>query len=287
MRRWWLPDQGSGRGNCQRLVVMKPSPRGLNNGRYSGDVVDVDDLLRRIAIGAEQSGWAPHCLTVPGREDLPWYRREGEEGSPVIYISAGMHGDEPAPLLALLRMLEEDLFPSGIGIVLLPCLNPEGFRRNTREDGDGIDLNREYRTTSANPTVRAHQELLKTLPSFEMALSLHEDWEATGLYMYELNFGDQVSQAREIIQALESVCPVDEHALIDGRPADRGLIIPDIPPENRPVWPESLYLVEQFTRLAYTIESPSDFEMETRVEFHVESMKAFLRRVPLPKHPRD
>lgn len=53
--------------------------------------------------------------------------REGSPGAGSIYLSAGIHGDEPAGPLALLGLLQENRFPAEIGLVIFPLLNPEGF----------------------------------------------------------------------------------------------------------------------------------------------------------------
>ncbi|MDA7915893.1 M14 family metallocarboxypeptidase [Verrucomicrobia bacterium] len=260
---------------------MAPKPKGLNKSGYCGERVDVDSLIARMIVSAEKHGWEKHWLEVPERECLPWFIRAADDDAPWVYLSAGVHGDEPAPLLAVLQLLEEDLFPLGVSVVLIPCLNPEGFRMNSRFSGEGVDLNRAYRKDSSVPVVRAHQEILTTFPPFDFALCLHEDWEASGFYIYEVNIGKQISPVVEIIQKLKSICPVDEHVEIDGRPAVDGVIRPTIPNEERKEWPEALYLVEHNTLFNLTIESPSDFEMSVRVDLQVQVVCEFLKRAPL------
>jgi hypothetical protein len=44
-----------------------------------------------------------------------------------------------------------------------------------------------------------------------------------------------------------------------------GIIRPDLNPAERELWPESIYLQVNHTRLSYTIESPSALPMETRL----------------------
>ena len=64
---------------------------------------------------------------------------------PRIYLSAGMHGDEPAPPLALLELLQRGEFDQRANWFICPLLNPAGLRRGTRENAGGLDLNRDYK----------------------------------------------------------------------------------------------------------------------------------------------
>ena len=60
---------------------------------------------------------------------------------PRIYLSAGIHGDEPAPPLALLELIEAGVFDARANWFLCPLLNPAGFLRATRENAEaGSDL---------------------------------------------------------------------------------------------------------------------------------------------------
>ena len=65
--------------------------------------------------------------------------------APRIYLSAGIHGDEPAPPLAVLEMLEAGAFDPEVDWFVCPFLNPGGMALGTRENPGGIDLNRDYR----------------------------------------------------------------------------------------------------------------------------------------------
>ena len=57
---------------------------------------------------------------------------------PRVYLSTGIHGDEPAPPEALLRLVEQGFFDDRCTWTLCPLLNPTGFLRNTRENFAGI-----------------------------------------------------------------------------------------------------------------------------------------------------
>lgn len=187
---------------------------------------------------------------------------------PRIYVSAGIHGDEPAAPLALLRLLERGVFDASAVWFLCPLLNPLGFVRGTRENADGIDLNRDYREPSTLE-IRAHTRWLERQPPFDLAICLHEDWEARGFYLYELNRHQVRSHARSVLEAVAPVCPIDPSPIIDGRPVDEpGIIRPVADPVLRDRWPEAIYLQSHHSELGYTLETPSALPLAQRVQAH-------------------
>jgi hypothetical protein len=68
-----------------------------------------------------------------------------------------------------------------------------------------------------------------------------------------------------MIEAIQKVCPIDPSEIIENRPANNGIIRPNIKPHERPDWPEAFYLITHKSRQGYTLEAPSDFELPIRV----------------------
>jgi len=187
---------------------------------------------------------------------------------PRIYMSAGMHGDEPAPPLTLLTLLETGFFDDRATWFICPILNPTGLVRGTRENATGLDLNRDFLEVRANET-RAHIDWLQRQPPFHLTLCIHEDWESTGYYLYELNPHQRPSLAEPILEAVRACCPIDEAPVIDGRTtAAPGIIRPIDDPLLRETWPEAIYLRAHHTTISYTLESPSAFPLEYRIAAH-------------------
>jgi hypothetical protein len=184
---------------------------------------------------------------------------------PRIYLSAGIHGDEPAPPLALAEMLDAGVFDDRATWFICPLLNPAGFPGGCRENADGIDLNRDYKHL-LTVEIRAHVAWLQRQPNFDLALCLHEDWESQGFYLYELNATSRTSLADPMIAAVSPVCPIESAAIIDGREANApGIIRPVTDPLLREQWPEAIYLVRHHTKLSYTLESPSALPLPQRI----------------------
>jgi protein MpaA len=289
---------------------------GRNINAYLGETIDIAAVLSDCVAAARAHGWTveeipaapkPNLLAftrpasgnalaqgapklAASSEDVhasrithhvPSSRTPPHESTPPrvprIYLSTGIHGDEPAGPLAVRQILRENQWPAAADLWLCPCLNPTGFVANRRENSDGIDLNREYLKPQAKETL-AHIAWLERQPSFDLSLCLHEDWEAHGFYVYELNPDNQPSLAETIVARVAQVCPVDRSEIIEGRPAQNGIIRPGIDPRDRPQWPEAFFLLTHKTRLSYTLESPSDFPLPARVAALVVAVNAALEK---------
>ncbi len=231
---------------------------GKNAGGYFGEVIDIHQVLQKI----EQAAMRGNFVRDP---EFLAYRRVANPSRARLYISAGIHGDEPAGPMSVLRLLEENRWPGDVSVSICPCLNITGFEIHKRENVNGLDLNRDYRHFQSTEC-RAHADWLLKQEPFDVSLSLHEDWESNGFYLYELNPDNKPSFAEKILEEVAKVCPVDQGAIIENWPAQNGLIRPNLNPEDRPQWPEAVYLIIHKSRRSYTLEAPSDFTLETRVE---------------------
>ena len=250
-------------------------PRGLNDGCYRGDRIDIESVLADCLAAAEAHGWNTHWLETENDLRLLTLHRAPENIRRRVYLSSGIHGDEPAAPLAMLRLLQANTWPEDTELWLCPCLNPTGFPRNTRESAAGNDLNRDYKHLRT-PEIAAHVAWLNTLPDFDFTIQLHEDWEAQGFYFYELKMDGIITDPHRVLEAVESVCPIDHSPEIDGRKNDRGLIVPELDPRLRELWPEAFWLVMNKTQLSYTCEAPSDFPMQVRTEALVRAVRSLL-----------
>jgi hypothetical protein len=248
---------------------------------YHGETIDIRAVLREIETAAQPRGWHSELFHEAGELKFIALRRAplsiaNPQSAIRIYISAGIHGDEPAGPLATLRLIQENRWPEDSEIFLLPCLNPAGFTLNRRENADGMDLNRDYRNPKS-AGVRAHIAWLERQPRFDLYLCLHEDWESRGFYLYEQNPDRLPSRAEKIITAVREICPVDESETIEGRAAHGGIIRPGIQPHARPDWPEAFYLIVNKSRQGCTLEAPSDFPLATRVNALVAGVNAAVK----------
>lgn len=260
--------------------ILRVQKLGKNHGGYHGETIDIRAVLGDIRTAARLHGWSDEVF---GRvDDLELFALHRPPPAPPnpqppvrIYLSAGIHGDEPAGPLAVLRLIRENRWPAGAEMFLVPCLNPVGFTLNRRENVAGVDLNRDYRQPRS-PEVTAHRLWLERQPGFTVYFCLHEDWESHGFYLYEQNPDEQLSVAEVMVEAVRKVCPIDLADTIEGRPAQRGIIRPNLRPHERPDWPEAFYLITEKARQGYTLEAPSDFPLATRVAALVAAVNAAL-----------
>jgi protein MpaA len=254
-----------------------------NHGGYFGETINLTRFWRDIEQAARDHGWRSESFYQTAEFNFLALRRPPlAVGTGFrIYISTGIHGDEPAGPLAALRLLQENHWPANAEIILHPCLNPTGFSLNRRDNGQGIDLNRDYLDLQS-AEVRAHVAWLEKQPQFDLCLCLHEDWEAHGFYVYELNPDQNPSLAEAIVAAVARVCPLDLSSIIEGREAKGGIIRPNLDPHSRPQWPETFWLLTHKTRLSYTLEAPSDFPLPVRINALVNGVNAALACRLLP-----
>ena len=214
---------------------------GKNIDRYLGEGIDLQAVLGDCVAAAQAHGWSVEHLPAAPKPDLLAFTRTKSRithHASRIYLSSGIHGDEPAGPLAVRQLLHENKWPPDLDLWLCPCLNPTGFALNRRENSDGVDLNRQYLHPTAAETL-AHLTWLQRQPSFDLCLCLHEDWESHGFYVYELNPDNRPSLAEAMVASVAEVCPIDRSEMIEGRPAQNGIIRPSVDPRSRPQWPEA------------------------------------------------
>jgi protein MpaA len=171
--------------------------------------------LERCANIARKFGF--ESGTYGTSEDWPliWLRRLRHD-EPLLYLSAGIHGDEPAGVEALISELESA--PAWLGkfsLLLCPVLNPAGCASGSRFDSAGRDLNRDYRKC-LSPATRAHRNFLELQPTPKLCLSFHEDWETKGFYLYEINTSQHPCVGPQILTTIEASYQLEKNTIIDG-----------------------------------------------------------------------
>lgn len=195
-------------------------------------------------------------------------------GDPIpLGIFAGIHGDEPEGVLAVVRFLCElaaqPSLASGYRIFAYPVVNPTGFEDDTRHSRSGKDLNREFWRASNEPEVFLLEEELRA-HQLQGIITLHSDDTSDGLY----GFAHGADLTRELLMpalwSAEKHLPRNTRVVIDGFPARQGLIdggypgILSAPPEQRPV------------PFALTFETPQNAPVHLQVEAHVAALHCIL-----------
>ncbi|MDQ8189748.1 M14 family metallopeptidase [Roseibacillus persicicus] len=238
--------------------------------------LNLQDYLARTAAMASDRGFRKELIGP----EIPAFSREGE--GPVVLLSSGIHGDEPAGPLASLAFLESG--PStDFHWLLTPCLNPSGLTLGTREDASGRDLNRDYQLF-ASPETAAHRAWLDDQPVPDLFISLHEDYDATGFYFYEIQLAGHPSVRDAIFEKVRPHLSIEPGPIIDGRESsgDGWFFRENLPDltefsELEGGFPEALYLSQKGCPLSLTFETPTNAEpLEARVAGHLAAIEATL-----------
>lgn len=195
-----------------------------------------------------------------------------------VLISGGIHGDEPAGVETICEFLEKKLylpFLKNWSITILPCLNPSGYQRNTRNNHEDKDLNRLFKLSSSSTEVEIAQTILK--PTFNLTLELHEDCDSDGYYLFQKeNLQSTPPLGRKVIDAVESIMPINRSSEIEEIPAEDGLIMKLKEPDEMPWWPMALYSYHIGCQRCFTLETTPKLPMEVRVKAHLKAVETTL-----------
>ena len=158
-------------------------------------------------------------------------------------LFAGIHGDEPAGCHALARLIGDlaatPEIATGYDLVIYPVCNPTGFEDGTRINRTGVDLNREFWSSSVQPEVRILERELRE-HRFDGIVTLHADDTCSGLYGYA--HGRVLNEAllRPALDAASRILPRDIRANIDGFAATESILrdcfggVLSAPPDQSP-----------------------------------------------------
>jgi murein tripeptide amidase MpaA len=196
-----------------------------------------------------------------------------------ICLAAGIHGDEPAGVEAMLTFLENfheyAALLEGIEVIILPCDNPFGYERNIRSNADGLDLNQQFQQFNRTQEILMIKKAIGQR-SFDMSLDFHEDLEGEGFYLWERKFPTLKSIGNAVIQKMAEEYPIECKSQIEGFPNRHGVIYLD----NRPLekgWTLEHYLFQNGTKYCLTLETPVNMPLQRRVEMHLFALKTSLQ----------
>jgi murein peptide amidase A len=214
----------------------------------------------------------------------------GDLHAPAIALAAGVHGDEPAGPWAALSLVEHRDLDARYAYRVWPCTNPSGYTAGSRENAEGVDINRSFGRGGQTPEARAIVTANRDR-KFALSLDLHEDCDADGFYCYEYGEGDlgrtvvsAVAQAGYPVQDLERCDlggPIAQYVLEDG------VVRPPAVLEIEAIGGLSytLSVVRHAARRALTFETPVRLPWHDRLEIHRIGVKAAIAALSkLPSH---
>ena len=238
---------------------------------------DYKNLIRRWRKAARAAGLKMAAFAqADGYEVFMITSRQSPEGG--IYLSAGIHGDEPAATEGLIGWAEANPeFLRNRPCLLFPCLNPWGLVNNSRNDEQGRDLNRTFQHDHV-PHIQALKAFIKP-HRFRLAINLHEDYDGQGLYLYEL---ERCSPfwGEDLVEIARPLIPIEGRTTIDNRRTSKaGLLRRKIDIEKLLAIPEAIYLHLHHAERTFTFETPSEFALEQRVRVQMALIDECIRRI--------
>ena len=193
-----------------------------------------------------------------------------------LYLSAGVHGDEPGGSEGLLAWAESNVnHLRHLPLLIFPCLNPWGLTNNQRVDAEGNDLNRSFHRRL--PVISAIKRVVGKR-QFAATVHLHEDFDGEGLYLYELSRGEGWGEG--LLDATRPILATDPRKKIDRWRAKNALIRRKIRKADFRVLghPEAIWLYFGHSDRTFTTETPSEFALERRVAAQVALVAEIVRR---------
>lgn len=192
---------------------------------------------------------------------------------PTALVMGGTHGDEPAGPEAVLEFCRRGADPwlEAFNFLALPCLNPHGYARGTRHNGQDVDINWAYKRDDI-PEIQVVRQLVAGR-RFAFVVDFHEDWESPGFYLYELH-RNVVPVGARIMETVSHICPLNTHPVIEGQRARGGVIVPtaqkheELRGEGIPV-----VLYDHHTDHLLTTETPTALPLEKRVRAQLAALE--------------
>lgn len=211
----------------------------------------------------------------------------GDPSLPRVAIAAGLHGDEPAGPWALLELVETDALDPRFAYRLWPCVNAGAFELQTRENADGIDVNRTFAGGGASAEAAAVLAA-NCGQRFALSLDLHEDCDARGFYCYEYGGGEI---GLRVIAALDAagfpIEPLDDVLVLAGAADDehyrreRGRAVADAVAEAGAIAGVSYTMAIAATaQHALTFETPSKHAWQQRLAMQRAAVLAAIAALP-------
>lgn len=267
--------------------------------RNYGDVVD--RILEALGKSERLTVWH-QAYIAPSSYPLYCLRYTAQQkSSSLIYVSAGIHGDEPAGVECAMRLVElladrdrHNPFPlNECNWLISPCDNPYGYERDIRENAVGFDLNRMFETPAQCPETAFIAESLQRKQcvdteklssnntirekvTIELALDLHEDSDSDGFYLWERRASECFPIGSAVVKNVEELCAINRKPLIENHRNKNG-VVTLLDKVTTKGWTRGRYLAEQINTRCLILETPTQLDWETRIATHIMAVQTAVK----------
>lgn len=213
-----------------------------------------------------------------------------------ILISAGLHGNEPGSVYAVIKFLKKrgKKLSKKFNLYISPCLNPTGLDMECRYNFKGKDLNRDFQKAMTREVALFKNYLKANRKKYSLALDMHEDNtfdvvegftmrdNPRGLYFYEV-YKDRRSSdfGKKMVSILRREgFPITRKRAVYDEICRGGIIFSS--GANHPRYTDHNTFegfVQKYTDRAITSESPTHFSFKQRINNHFNILQAALAAV--------
>lgn len=267
----------------------------------------VDRILNAVKKSDQLTFWQQSFTNLFYKEKLessyPLYclcYTSTQTDAPLIYVSAGIHGDEPAGVECAIRFIEllsdgthdnYSTFPFGrYNWLISPCDNPYGYEHNVRENADGYDLNRMFGIPNqCSETAFIAESLMQTHSqhsnkkvcnkvSIKLSLDLHEDIDSNGFYLWERRTSTCIPIGSIVVQSVQEICPIYKVKMVEEHRNKNG-VITLLDKVTTKGWTRGRYLAEKINTRCLILETPTHLDLQTRISVHMTAIQAAVKHL--------
>jgi len=245
---------------------------------------NTDMFYEKLQILSNRSPVLMHRNLAPRDEHLPLvllsYRPTGATSS--VFISAGLHGDEPAAVESVLqfieRVLEQPKQYARFNMDFIPLVNPTGWRDCTRLTAQGLDINRQYHLLKGKE-VKILENFLRG-KHYDLMIDHHEDPRDHVHAFYTVTYGNEdLSAIHGLVATVKSKgFKLRRFARTEGYFNVGKRLMPVL--ELRTFM---LYARNHYSSRVYQVETPTELSVEQRVLLHNVSNDVLLESLIAPK----
>lgn len=183
-----------------------------------------------------------------------------------VFISGGLHGDEPAGPQAVLATIaavanDPDKYRR-VNIDFIPLVNPSGWINGTRETASGHDINRDYYLRNTQETMIV-DSFLQQRGRYRLMVDHHEDPRYPGFYAVTYGNGNET-----VIKHAVSVLEQSGYEL---RPFSKTVGWFGVSKQKTPRLKNKTFMSyarEHYSKRVYQVESPTSVDMAQRTAAH-------------------